>query len=102
MILVRTMLTGMLALGATAASAADHCVSRAEQRAQAASHAVVPLAQAMLSVRGRGEVVHARLCDVGGQMIYLLTVVERDGKVAQANVDAVNGALVSLNHREKK
>jgi uncharacterized membrane protein YkoI len=95
MILIRTMLTGILALGATApASAADHCLSRNEQKAKAAAHAVVPLSRAMRQVKLRGEVIHASLCERDGQLVYLLTVLAIDGKVAQASIDAANGALL--------
>lgn len=95
MILVRTMLTGLLVLGATAAAgAADRCLTRNEQKAKTAAHTVVPLSRAMRSVRQHGEVIHVRLCEHGGRLVYLLTVLGRDGKVAQASVDAANGALI--------
>jgi uncharacterized membrane protein YkoI len=93
MILARTMLTGLLVLGATAAaSAADRCLTRNEQKAKTAAHSVVPLSRAMHSVRSRGEIIQARLCERDGRLVYLLTVLGRDGKVAQASVDAGVGA----------
>ena len=95
MILARTMSTGLLLLGATAAaSAAEHCLSRNEQKAKTAAHAVVPLSRAMHQVKQRGDVIHARLCDRDGHLVYLLTVLGTDGKVAQASIDAANGALL--------
>lgn len=95
MILIRTMLTGLLLLAATApASAADHCFSRNEQKAKAAAHAVVPLSRVIRQVKPHGEVIHARLCERGGKLIYLLTVLADDGKVAQTSIDAANGALL--------
>ena len=95
MILLRTILTGILALGATApARAAEHCLSRTEQRAKTAAHAVVPLSRAMGQIKPRGDVLHARLCDRDGHLVYLLTVLGTDGKVAQASIDAANGALL--------
>ena len=67
MILVRTMLTGVMMLGATAAAAAaDHCLTRNEQKAKTAAHGVVPLSRAMGSVKQHGEVIQARLCEHGG------------------------------------
>ena len=96
MILVRTVLTGLLVLGASAAAqAAEHCLTRNEQKAKTAAHAVVPLSRAMHAVRARGEVIHARLCERGSDLVYLLTVLEHDGKVAQTSVDAGTGALVA-------
>ena len=96
MILQRTILTGFLFLvAAGAANAAEHCFTRAEQRAKTAAHAVVPLSRAMRAVRKHGEVIHARLCERGGHLVYLLTVLAHDGKVAEASVDAVNGAVLA-------
>jgi uncharacterized membrane protein YkoI len=102
MILVRTVLTGLLGLAAIdAAQAADHCLTRNEQKAKTAAHAVVPLSRAMRAVRPHGEVIRARLCEHGGGLIYLLTVLGSDGKVAQATVDAGNGTLVGPHAEEK-
>ena len=102
MILGRILLTASLAFGtASAAVAADRCLSRAEQRARAATHAVVPLSRAMHAVHKRGEVIHARLCEHSGHLVYLLTVLERDGKVAQASVDAASGTLVGAHPHDR-
>jgi uncharacterized membrane protein YkoI len=93
MILIRTMLTGVLLLAAAApAGAADHCFSRNEQKAKAAAHAVVPLSRVIRQVRPHGEVIRARLCEHGGRLVYQLTVLAKDGKVAHTSVDAADGA----------
>ena len=95
MILTRTMLAGMLVFGAVVpAGAADHCFSRNEQRQKTAAHTVVPLSRAMRQVKPRGDLIQARLCERDGQLVYLLTVLAIDGKVAQASIDAANGALL--------
>jgi hypothetical protein len=102
MILGRCLLTALLAFGtSSAAVAADHCLTRAEQRAQAAAHAVVPLSRAMRAVHKRGEVIHARLCEHAGHLVYLLTVLGHDGKVAQASVDAASGTVVGAHPHDK-
>jgi hypothetical protein len=102
MILGRFLLTALVALGtASAATAADHCISRAEQRARAAAHGVVSLSRAMRAVHKRGEVIHARLCERNGHLVYLLTVLDRDGKVAQTSVDAANGTVVGAHPHDK-
>jgi uncharacterized membrane protein YkoI len=86
-----------------AASAADHtraCLTKAEQRAAISHGQAVTLAQAIRavrgSVRGRGnrEVVRARLCRRQDQLVYMLTVLARDGKVTHTMVDAANGKVV--------
>ena len=99
MIVVRTLLAASLSiliiLVHDAAGAADRCLSRAEQRAHAASHAVVPLARALRAVKARrGELVRASLCERSGQLVYVLTLLTRDGKVARATVDAASGAVI--------
>ena len=99
--MVRTMLVGVLALGATSAAAADRCLTGNEQRARTAAHAVIPLSRAMRAVRSHGEIIRARLCDHGGRLVYVLTVLAHDGKVAEAGVDAGNGAVIALREQEK-
>jgi uncharacterized membrane protein YkoI len=41
-----------------------------------------------------GTVVQARLCRSGDDLVYVLTVLAHDGKVARLTVDAVKGTLV--------
>ena len=70
------------------------CLKPQEQRDALASGQAIPLATAIHSVRGtvraRGarEVVKARLCREGNHLVYVLTVLSRDGKVTRATVDA--------------
>jgi uncharacterized membrane protein YkoI len=103
MILQRTILTGILLVSAAGAAnaAAEHCLTRAEQRAKTAAHAVVPLSRAMHAVRKHGEVIHVRLCESGGHLVYLLTVLAHDGKVAEASIDAVNGAVIAAHAQDQ-
>jgi uncharacterized membrane protein YkoI len=106
MILVRSQLTwlvlGASAAAATAAHAADRCLSPNEQKAKTAAHAVVPLARAIRSVKQHGEIIHALLCERGGRLVYVLTVLGRNGKVGQASVDAANGSVMSLQGQDEK
>ena len=81
--------------GSTAA--ADHtCLGQKERRAETESGRLVLLAAAMRTAKSRmpGTVVRARLCHGPGGLVYVLTVLARDGKVAQIAVDAVKGSLV--------
>jgi uncharacterized membrane protein YkoI len=89
----------LLALTAPAAAAsADkaRCLSRAEQRAAIAGGQAIRLAVArrMLGQRMGGELVRARLCYRSAKLIYLLTVLARDGKVRIVTVDATNGTVI--------
>ena len=76
------------------------CLSKAEQRAAISNGQTVTLAAAIRSVRGtvrgRGarEIVRARLCRESDRLVYLLTVLTRDGKVTHTVVDATSGKVV--------
>ena len=80
------------------ATAADalRCISRNEQRAAIADGKAVPLATARRAARQKtpGDLVNARLCRQSERLIYLLTVLARDGKVARVTVDAANGTII--------
>jgi uncharacterized membrane protein YkoI len=79
-----------------AADDALRCLSRNEQRAAIADGRAVPLASVRhtLRVRMPGELVRARLCHQADRLIYLLTVLPRDGKERQVTVDAANGTVI--------
>jgi uncharacterized membrane protein YkoI len=75
---------------------AGHCLSRQEQRARIAARTVVPLAKAARAVKGRrDDLLHARLCERDGKLVYLLTVLAGGGKVLRATVDAGSGTLIN-------
>jgi uncharacterized membrane protein YkoI len=87
-----------LALGAAfpgiaAAAERKGCLSPDERRAVIGAHQAIPLARAMHVVKAkvRGDVVKARLCRQELRLVYVLTVLARDGKVTQARVDAADG-----------
>lgn len=73
------------------------CLSRAEQQAAVVGGRAVPLAAAIKTVHGhsRGrQVVKAQLCREPKGLVYVLTVLARDGKVTHARVEAANGSLI--------
>jgi uncharacterized membrane protein YkoI len=92
------MLLGPLAVEPADAEPRTRCLTRDQQRAAITERRAVPLAMARRSVRARvpGELVRARLCQEPDRLIYLLTVLPRDGKVRSVIVDAKNGAVVSV------
>jgi uncharacterized membrane protein YkoI len=99
--LATVFLFGLTAV-AVPAAAADvphrECLSKSEQRAAVASHRAIPLAQAIKSARKhghRGELIGARLCRRGERLVYVLTLLPRNGKVIRESVDAANGELIS-------
>jgi uncharacterized membrane protein YkoI len=76
--------------------AAHGCLDQKERRAAIDSGKFVGLVDAIHAAKRRmpGTVVRARLCHGGESLVYVLTVLARDGKVAQLTVDAVKGTLV--------
>jgi uncharacterized membrane protein YkoI len=100
MLVPRLVLAAALLLASLApVTAAERmrCFTRNEQRAAIADGRAVPLASALRTMHTRvpGELVRARLCQDAGKLIYLLTVLPRDGKVRRATIDAANGTIVS-------
>jgi len=69
------------------------CLSPEERQAVMAARKAVPLARAIRVVKAKigGEVLKARLCRQERGLVYVLTVLARDGKVTQARVDAADG-----------
>jgi uncharacterized membrane protein YkoI len=94
------LLIALVVLAAAApAAAADPptCLSQEQRRAAVATHRAIPLARAVRDVRHRAagaEVVGARLCYHGSDLVYVLTVLARDGKVTRASVNAASGVLI--------
>jgi uncharacterized membrane protein YkoI len=74
------------------------CLTRDQQRSAITERRALPLATVRNSVRAKvpGEMVRARLCQEPERLIYLLTVLPRDGKVRRVIVDAKSGNVVSV------
>lgn len=95
---------GPFAFGPSNAAAADRqprsCLNKAEQRAALAAGRAIPLAQvrAKLDPAGRkgkhGDIIGARLCETPQGLVYVLTLLARNGKVSRVTVDAASGAVV--------
>jgi uncharacterized membrane protein YkoI len=81
---------------AGAAELAHVCLDQKERRAEVESGHVVRLDTALRAVGSKmaGTLVRARLCHGNDGLVYVLTVLARDGKVARLTVDAVKGSLV--------
>src|SRR5580700_8882156 len=87
----------MLSLApARAAELAHDCLDQKERRAESESGRVVRLDVALRATRSKmpGTLVRARLCRSNDGLVYVLTLLARDGKVARLTVDAVKGTLV--------
>ena len=91
-------MSGLVSPVQAAEVAPRSCLNRTEQRAAVASHKAVPLAAAIKTLRERGhrpEVVRAALCNRGERLVYVLTLLARNGKVTRATVDAANGEPIN-------
>src|SRR5262249_20200201 len=77
-------------------SAGHVCLDQKERRAEAAAGTVIRLEAAIAAAKNRmaGSVVRARLCHGQDGLVYVLTVLACDGKVARIVVDATKGTLV--------
>ena len=97
---VLAALLGSLA-PARAAELAHNCLDQKERHAEIESGRVVPLDTAMRAARSKmpGTVVRARLCRGNDGLVYVLTVLARDGKVARLTVDAAKGTLADGSER---
>jgi uncharacterized membrane protein YkoI len=86
---------------ARAAELAHACLDQKERRAEVESGRVVRLDTALRAVRSKmpGTLVRARLCHGNDGLVYVLTVLARDGKVARLTVDAAKGTLADGTER---
>jgi hypothetical protein len=90
------LLLGNTGLSAMAAEASQHgsCLTRDEQRAAVDDHKASSLGQAIKSLRQHrkySDVVRARLCRKDDNLVEVLTLLGRSGKVVDVTIDAVNG-----------
>ena len=79
-----------------AIAAAHACLSFKERRAANESGRVIHLAAAIRAAKRRvpGTVVRARLCRGRDGLVYVLTILKRDGRVVRLTIDAVKGTLL--------
>ena len=87
----------VLSLAPVRAAELEHaCLDQKERRAEIESGRVVRLDAALRAARSKmsGTLVRVRLCRSNDGLVYVLTVLARDGKVARLTVDAVKGTLV--------
>ena len=73
------------------------CLSSHETRLLVERGEVIPVHKAMQIARNRigGEVVKARLCPDGEQLIYLLTLLDKNGQISVMGMEARTGHILS-------
>ncbi len=96
--LARCVVVALLLVGAGSAVAGEleGCLSPEQRRAAIASRQAVPLGKVLHAAKAHlgGEVVRARLCKEGNELVYVLTVLAHDGKVTLATIDGTSGAFI--------
>jgi uncharacterized membrane protein YkoI len=88
----------MLGAGLVPASALG-CFPPEETRELVARHGLVPLNDVVRSTRGdtRADLISARLCETNAQLVYMIAMLGRDGRVMRLTVDARSGDV--MHHR---
>ena len=96
--MVQFLAVAMVLADASVATAAElsGCLSQEQRRAAIASRQAIPLGKVIEAAKAHinGEVVGARLCNHGKELVYVLTVLAHDGKVTKATIDGTSGAVI--------
>jgi uncharacterized membrane protein YkoI len=73
------------------------CFSAEETRDHVQKLGLVALHDIVRSARGAGhaDLISARLCETNGNMVYMITMLGREGKVMRLTVDARTGDLIN-------
>jgi uncharacterized membrane protein YkoI len=99
---VRTLVFGIVlwasAAGvATPSALAQGCLSQGDMRAAVQNGEAVALSRikSQIEAASGGEVQGIpRLCDVGGQLVYMVNVLTSGGQIERLTVDARSGAIL--------
>jgi len=83
--------------GTVPAAAETSCFSAEETRDHVQKLGLVALHDVVRSARGAGhaDLISARLCETDGNMVYMITMLGREGKVMRLTVDARTGNLIN-------
>jgi uncharacterized membrane protein YkoI len=88
------LMSALMPAPAAIAAEVSGCLTKEQRQAVQQSGKVVPLAWAKRAVPAhKGEVVGAKLCQRPNGLVYLLTLLARDGKVTRVAIDASSGRL---------
>ena len=83
--------------GINTAPAQQNCFSAEETRANVTQFGLVPLHDVVRSARGgsQADLISARLCETNGNMVYMIAMLGRDGRVMRMTVDARTGNVIN-------
>ncbi len=90
------MLGFVAGLGHGAAAAA--CFAPEEVRGHVEKHGLAPLNDVVRAARGgiEADLISARLCETAGNLVYMIAMLGRDGKLMRLTVDARTGDVINL------
>ncbi len=94
---MRQILLTLLILAAFAGSPVlASCLSQGEMREAVAAGQAISAVNATRAAQGAypdAEVTRVELCRADGGLVYRITLLQRDGRVMQVNIDAVSGVM---------
>ncbi|MGL5115611.1 MAG: PepSY domain-containing protein [Beijerinckiaceae bacterium] len=72
------------------------CFAADETREHVQRHNLIALHDIVRSARGdgRADLISARLCETDGKLVYMIAMLDRDGKVRRLTVDARSGDVI--------
>lgn len=94
-----SLVVAVLAMNLAPARAQSNCFSADETREHVQRHGLIPLNDIVRSARvtATADLISARLCETAGNLVYMIAMLGRDGKVMRMTVDARTGDVI--NHR---
>jgi uncharacterized membrane protein YkoI len=95
-IAIATIVLAAIAAACVPAGAQSSCFSPDETREMVPRHGLIPLNDVVRSARGTSaaDLISARLCETQGNLVYMIAMLGRDGKVMRLTVDARTGDVI--------
>jgi uncharacterized membrane protein YkoI len=86
----------VLAAGMSVAQADQTCFGAEETRVLVERHQLISLSDVVRSARSDGvsELISARLCETNAQLVYMIAMLGREGRLLRMTVDARSGTVI--------
>jgi uncharacterized membrane protein YkoI len=86
----------ILATGLLPAAADQSCFGAEETRQLVIRHELISLNDVVRSARngGASDLISARLCETNSQLVYMIAMLGRDGRLLRMIVDARTGTVI--------
>jgi uncharacterized membrane protein YkoI len=95
---VACLIVSGVAAGVSAGAANAACFTADEVREHVEKHSLVPLNDVVRAARGgvQADLISARLCETAGNLVYMIGMLGRDGKLMRLTVDARTGDVINF------